>query len=180
MSGSASSRRDWSNTTGSHLVGFEWKGRPMQTKSVVLFVPLLLLLVGAAAAQDTISGSIVGTVRDSSGGALPGVSVEASSPALIERTRTVVTDSQGRYRIIDLRPGTYTVTFSLPAFVTLRREGIELTTGFAATVNAELAIGAVSETITVSGAAPTVDVSNTTQQLVLSREIIQSLPVGKN
>jgi hypothetical protein len=142
----------------------------------------VFVLVGTvpARAQDTISGSIVGTVRDSSGGALPGVTVEASSPALIERTRTVVTDSQGRYRIIDLRPGTYAVTFSLPAFVTLRREGIELTTGFAATVNAELAIGAVSETITVSGAAPTVDVSNTAQQLVLSREIIQALPVGKN
>ena len=152
----------------------------MQRKSVVLFVPLLLLLAGAAAAQDTISGSIVGTVRDSSGGALPGVTVEASSPALIERTRTVVSDDQGRYRVIDLRPGTYTVTFTLPAFVTLRREGIELTTGFAATVNAELAIGAVSETITVSGAAPTVDVSNTAQQLVLTREIIQALPVGKN
>jgi len=133
-----------------------------------------------AGAQDAASGSIVGVARDSDGAVLPGVTVEAASPALIEKVRTVVTDGEGRYRIIDLRPGTYAVTFTLTGFRTFRREGIELTTGFAATVNAELSVGAFEETITVSGAAPVVDVSNTVQQLVVPREVQQALPLGKH
>src|SRR5216117_2363882 len=108
--------------------------------------------------------SIAGLVRDSSGAVLPGVTVEASSTVLIERVRSAVTDGTGQYRIEDLRPGSYAVTFTLPGFSTVRREGIELTGSFTAAVNAELRVGAVEETITVSGEAPTVDVRNARTQ----------------
>ena len=91
----------------------------------------------------TFAQGIAGVVQDTSGGVLPGVTVEASSPALIEKVRTVVSDSQGQYSIVALRPGTYTVTFTLPGFSTVRREGIVLTTGFTANVNADLAVGAL-------------------------------------
>ena len=87
------------------------------------------------------NGSIAGVVKDASGAVLPGVTVEAASPALIEKSRTAVTDGQGLYRIVDLRPGVYTVTFTLPGFSTLKREGLELTAGFTATVNAEMKVG---------------------------------------
>jgi hypothetical protein len=106
-----------------------------------------VLMPAAALAQNT---GIAGVVRDSSGGVVPGVTVEASSPALIEKVRTVTTDERGLYSIVDLRPGLYAVTFSLSGFSTAKREGIELTGSFTATVNAELQIGAVAETITVS------------------------------
>src|SRR3954471_7059824 len=109
-------------------------------------------------------GSIAGIVKDASGAVLPGVTAEASSPALIEKTRAVVTDSTGQYKIVDLRPGTYTVTFTLPGFATFKRDGLELTTGFTAQVNAEMKVGAVAETITVSGEAPVVDIQNVRQQ----------------
>src|ERR671936_494395 len=91
-----------------------------------------------ALAQQT--SAIAGVVRDTSGAVLPGVTVEASSPALIEKVRTVVTDDQGQYKIVELRPGTYAVSFTLPGFRTVKRENIELTTGFTATVNADLAV----------------------------------------
>jgi hypothetical protein len=95
--------------------------------------------------------SVTGTVRDTSGAVLPGVTVEASSPALIEKVRTAVTDGTGQYRIVDLRPGVYTVTFALPGFNTSRREGIELTGSLTAAVNAELRVGSLEETVTVTG-----------------------------
>src|SRR5678815_4755422 len=101
--------------------------------------------------------SIVGTARDASGAVLPGVTVEASSPALIEKTRSVVTNGVGQYSIQDLRPGTYSVTFTLPGFSTVKRDGVELTGSFIATVNADLRVGGVQETVTVSGEAPVVD-----------------------
>ncbi|MBM3466151.1 MAG: carboxypeptidase regulatory-like domain-containing protein, partial [Armatimonadetes bacterium] len=142
----------------------------------VLFVGLWLM-PAAAWAQNT---GIAGVVRDSSGGVLPGVTVEASSPALIEKVRTVVTDGQGLYSIVDLRPGTYTVTFTLPGFSTVRREGIELTTSFTATVNAELTVGGVQETITVSGEAPTVDTRNVVQAQVLGEEIREAVPTARS
>lgn len=107
---------------------------------------------------------------------LPGVTVEASSPALIEKVRTAVTDGQGQYRIVDVRPGTYTVTFTLPGFTTVKREGIELPTNFTATVNAELGVGDVTETITVTGASPVVDVQNTTQQARIPATLLASVP----
>src|SRR5262249_29745339 len=140
------------------------------------FVVVLLLLSAAAHAQ---SGSgIAGVVKDTSGAVLPGVIVEAASPALIEKVRTVVTDGEGQYKIVDVRPGTYVVTFSLAGFTTLRREGIELPAGFTATVNAEMRVGAVSETVTVTGASPLVDTQNVRQSRVVENELLDALPIG--
>src|SRR5687767_13101090 len=116
---------------------------------VVLIVALLG--IPARAMPQTAAGSIAGVVRDTTGAVLPGVTVEASSPALIEKVRVAQTDGEGRYQIIELRPGTYTVTFTLEGFNAIRREGIELTTGFTAAVNADMQVGSVAETITVSG-----------------------------
>jgi hypothetical protein len=109
-----------------------------------------LLLPRSGFAQSSISGSI----RDTTGSVLPGVTVEASSPVLIEKVRTAVADSAGLYSIVDLRPGIYTVTFTLAGFATVKREGIELPASFTATVNAEMRVGDIEETITVSGQAP--------------------------
>src|SRR5512132_1853159 len=119
-------------------------------------VACLVLLPAVAQAQNT--SSIAGTVKDASGAVLPGVTVEAASPALIEKTRSAVSDGSGQYRIVDLRPGTYEVTFTLTGFSTVKREGIELSGAFVATINADMKVGAVAETITVSGATPIVDV----------------------
>ncbi len=124
--------------------------------------------------------AIAGFVRDTTGAMLPGVTVEASSPALIEQTRTATTDANGLYRIIDLRPGLYTVSFTLPGFSVIKREGIELPASFTATVNAELRVGALEETVTVTGASPVVDVKSATQQQVLSRDLLDALPTGRN
>jgi hypothetical protein len=136
----------------------------------------LVLLASATSAQSLSSGTIGGVVKDESGAVLPGVTVEAASPALIEKVRTAVTDEQGVYRIVDLRPGLYTVTFTLTGFGTFRREGIELTTGFTATVNADMKVGSLEETITVSGAAPLVDTQNVNQQRVFDRTVTEQLP----
>src|SRR5436190_20092369 len=117
--------------------------------SAWLVVALGCLASAAAAhAQTATSGSIAGTVRDTSGAVLPGVTVEAASPALIEKVRTVVTDDQGAYKILGLRPGEYTVTFSLPGFSVVKRDGITLTASFTGTVNVELRVGSLEETIT--------------------------------
>jgi hypothetical protein len=136
----------------------------------------LILIPGSLFAQSAIAG----VVRDTSGAVLPGVTVEAASPVLIEKVRTGVTDSEGRYNIVDLRPGAYAVTFSLPGFNTVRREGIELPPAFTATVSVELGVGAIEETITVSGAAPLVDVQNATSQRVLSGELLEALPASRS
>src|SRR5262245_12838318 len=121
-----------------------------------LLVSCVLTLPAAAWAQAE-TGNIAGTVRDASGAVMPGVMVEASSSALIEKVRSTVTDSQGLYRIVDLRPGLYVVTFMLPGFSTFKREGIELTTGFTATVNGELSVGTIEDTVTVAGGSPVAD-----------------------
>src|SRR5688572_22439031 len=142
---------------------------------LVAILSLFLSSAGAASAQDVGSGTFAGVVRDTSGAVLPGVAIEASSPVLIEKVRSVVSDEEGRYRITGLRPGAYTVTFSLSGFRTVRREGLELTTGFIATVNAELSVGALEETITVTGEAPIIDTRNATQQRVLSGEVVREL-----
>lgn len=143
---------------------------------VVPLVVCSLLAPVAAFAQ----ASIVGVVRDTSGAVLPGVTVEAASPALIEKVRSVVTDGTGQYRIENLRPGVYAVTFTLPGFNTVKREGIELSGTFAATINADMRVGALEETITVTGETPIVDVQNTTRQQVLSQEVISVIPSGRN
>jgi hypothetical protein len=146
----------------------------------VSFVLSVVVLPHAASAQTVVSGTIAGAVTDATGGVLPGVIVEAASPALIEKVRSAVTDERGLYRIVDLRPGAYSVTFTLPGFRAFRRDGLELTTAFTATVNAELIVGAVEETITVSGASPVVDIQNVMQQKVFTRNVVDQLPVGGN
>src|SRR5262245_9432524 len=141
------------------------------------FVALFLLLAAAtASAQSAISG----IVRDTSGAVLPGVTIEASSDVLIEKTRTVTSDSEGRYSIVDLRPGTYTVVFTLGGFSTVRREGVELPANFTSTINADLKVGALEESVTVTGASPIVDVSNTQRTQVLNRELLDAIPSARN
>jgi hypothetical protein len=135
-----------------------------------------LLTPAVALAQ----ASIAGVVRDTSGAVLPGVTVEASSPVLIEKTRTAVTDTNGRYQIVELRPGTYTVTFTLPGFSTFKRDGVLLSGAAASTVDAELRVGSLEETITVTGEAPIVDVSTLTKQQVLSADLVDALPSARN
>ena len=136
---------------------------------------LTMLLSSRAYAQS----AIIGVVRDVSGATMPGVTVEAASPVLIEKVRAVVTDGNGSYRITDLRPGLYTISFSLPGFSTYRREGFELPADFTATLNAELKVGALEETITVTGESPIVDVSSTSRVTVLNREVLDAVPTGR-
>src|SRR5439155_4864779 len=118
-------------------------------------------------------------VRDTSGAVLPGVTVEASSPALIEKTRSAVTDGTGQYRIISLQPGTYAITFTLAGFTTVKRDGIELTGTFVATVNADMKVGALAETITVTGETPVVDVQTAKREVVMNQATIQTLPATR-
>jgi hypothetical protein len=136
----------------------------------------LLMVPAIASAQ----ASITGVVKDTSGSVLPGVTVEATSPALIEKTRSVTTDGTGQYRIIDLRPGTYIVSFTLPGFATVQRGGIELTGAFTATVNVDMPVGAVTEAITVTGESPIVDVQSTQQQRVMPKDVIDGIPSGRS
>jgi hypothetical protein len=140
----------------------------------------VLACLAPATARGQESASIVGLVQDSSGAVLPGATVEASSPALIEQVRTAVTDGAGRYAIINLRPGTYVVTFTLAGFRTVRREGIVLEGAFAATINANLQVGALSETVTVSGASPVVDLQSTQNQFVVNRDVLDVLPATRS
>ena len=147
---------------------------PIARRSVTsLFV--VLLLPAAAFAQ----GTITGVVRDASGAVLPGVTVEAASPVLIEKVRSVLTDSTGQYRIVDLRPGTYAVTFTLPGFTTVKRDGIELTGDFVASVNADLRVGSLEETVTVTGESPIVDVQSARVQTVLDRDVLTAIPSSR-
>src|SRR5688572_29062422 len=148
----------------------------MRVRAACIVVALFALLPSAAHAQ----ASITGVVKDTSGAVLPGVTVEASSPALIEKVRTSVTDESGRYRIVDLRPGTYTVNFTLTGFQSVRREGVELLGTFTATVDADLRVGSIEETITVTGDSPIVDVQSIRRQTVLDNDIISSIPATRS
>src|SRR5438552_6207415 len=148
----------------------------MNTLRAVSF-PLATLIVSQVAWAQTTAG-ITGVVRDASGAVMPGVTVEAASPALIEKVRTAITDDQGRFNIVDLRPGIYTVAFTLPGFTSFKREGIELSVGFTATVNAEMKVGSVEETVTVTGASPVVDAQNVHTQQVLKLDVLEALPSG--
>src|SRR6185369_11261434 len=136
----------------------------------------LVLAPSIALAQ----ASIAGVVRDASGAVLPGATVEASSPVLIERVRSVSTDGSGQYQIVNLRPGLYSVTFTLPGFSTVRRENIELTGSNTVTVNADMAVGSVAETLTVTGESPIVDVQNTRRNVVISQDVVAALPTGRS
>ena len=150
---------------------------PRIVKLTLIVLGVAAVIPGAAHAQD--SASIAGSVADSTGGVLPGVTVVASSPALIEGSRTVVTDGAGAYRIVALRPGTYTVTFTLPGFSTVVREGVELEGSFAAAVDVQLSVGSVEETVTVTGAAPIVDVQQARQQEVFDSDVLDAIPTGR-
>jgi hypothetical protein len=149
-----------------------------RSSGALLVLSVLLLLPSAAYAQ--LAGAITGVVKDASGGVLPGVTVEAASPALIEKVRSVVTDAGGQYRIVDLRPGTYSVTFSLPGFSSVKREGIEITGTFVATVNADLKVGALEETITVTGETPVVDVQSAKVQQTVSKDVLAAIPSSRS
>src|SRR5262252_98256 len=144
-------------------------------ESRLLVASFVVALFGSSPVVAQERASIVGQVTDSTGLVLPGVTVTAASPALIEKSREAITDGSGRYAIIDLRPGTYTVTFELSGFCKIQREGIELEGSFTAQVNAALQIGALEETITVAGASPIVDVQSTQNQTVLNREVLNVL-----
>src|SRR5580704_1158408 len=141
---------------------------------VVVLVSILCPVIASA------QSSLAGAVRDSSGAVLPGVTVEAASPALIEKVRSVVTDATGQYKIVDLRPGTYAITFSLTGFSVVKREGIELTGGGTVTVNADMKVGTLQETITVTGETPVVDVENAARQEVLSGDLVARTPAAKS
>jgi hypothetical protein len=147
-------------------------------KASLLVLTVALLTPVAAWAQA--GASVTGTVKDTSGAVLPGVTVEAASPVLIQKVRTGVTDANGVYRITELLPGTYTVTFTLQGFRSAKREGLQMSGSFAATLNVELGVGDLAETITVSGEAPTVDLQNTTRQTVVNSEVMAALPTGRN
>ncbi|MGE0393300.1 MAG: carboxypeptidase regulatory-like domain-containing protein [Vicinamibacterales bacterium] len=137
----------------------------------------LVFLVASTALAQTTAG-IAGTARDTTGAVLPGVTVEVASPALIEKVRTAVTDGQGRFNVTDLRPGVYSVTFTLVGFSTFKREGIEISAGFTGTANAEMKVGGLEETVTVTGASPVVDIQNVRTQQVLRAEVLDALPSG--
>src|SRR6266480_4516069 len=143
---------------------------------VASFVVMTSLVLPGRVFAQTAQSALTGVVKDATGGVLPGVTVEAASPALIEKVRAVTTDSAGLYRIVDLRPGVYTITFTLPGFNSVRVENFDLRADFVATVNADMKVGELNETITVSGEAPLVDVQSTTRSAVYNKEVIESLP----
>ena len=145
----------------------------MAMKSLVVLGVLLL------AAPVFAQGSLTGTVRDASGAVLPGVTVEAASPALIEKTRSAVTDGTGQYRIIDLRPGIYVLTATLPGFATFKRDSIELTGSQTITIPVEMRVGSIEESVVVTGESPVVDVQNAKREIVMSTAIIQALPLAR-
>ncbi len=163
------------------LIPCSWRSWTVVTRRCVqsswlALAVLLLLWPGVAAAQSAIAGA----VRDSTGGVIPGVTVEAASPALIEKVRSATTDGQGRYSIVDIRPGVYTVTFTLTGFQTVRREGVEVAANVTVPISIELQVGTVAETITVTGATPVVDLQRAGQSAVLNREVLDTLPNARN
>ena len=147
-----------------------------RSRGALVVALVSLLLPSAAYAQ----AAITGVVRDASGAVLPGATVEAASPVLIEKVRSVASDATGQYRIVDLRPGVYSVTFSLPGFTTFKREGIELSGSFVATVNADLRVGALEETVTVTGESPIVDVQSARSQQIIDRDVLAAIPSSRN
>jgi hypothetical protein len=149
----------------------------MRTSGAACLVVALFL---AAAPNAFAQASITGTVRDTSGAVLPGVTVEAASSALIEKVRTATTDGNGQYRIVDLRAGEYTVTFTLAGFTTVKREGVALEGSFTAAINIEMRVGELTETITVTGESPIVDVQSIKRQMVLDNDIISAIPSSRS
>src|SRR5262249_44913917 len=154
----------------------------MRVMRVSLWVRVLqilaFLILGAriASAQSIIAG----VVRDTSGAVLPGVTVEAASDVLIEKSRSVTTDGDGRYSIVDLRPGTYAITFTLPGFNTFKRNDVIVPSNVTVPINAELKVGSLEETVTVTGASPVVDVQNTSKVQVMTRDLMDTIPSARN
>ena len=151
----------------------------MSIRQLFKTVALALACLGATTAAHAQS-AVAGQVTDATGAVLPGVSVEAKSPALIEGAKTAVTDGEGRYQIQDLRPGVYTVTFALQGFSTVVRDGLELPANFTAPISVQLKVGDLTESITVAGDSPLIDVQRTVVQQTLSREVIDSLPTSRS
>ena len=145
-------------------------------KRVIPLAVLLLVPVIAEAQQATITG----VVTDASGGVLPGVTVEASSPILIEKVRSAVTDGTGQFRIVSLPSGTYTITFTLTGFNKVKREGIELAGTLTATIDIEMRVGALEETVTVTGASPVVDLQSARRQAVIDGNVLQAIPTSRS
>jgi len=145
-------------------------------RRVVLYAAIACVAVFMTAREASAQASIAGVVRDGSGAVLPGVTVEASSPALIEKARSVVSDSSGQYRIVDLSPGTYQVTFTLAGFKVVRRADVVLQGNFTAPINVDLQVGSLEESVIVTGASPTVDVTNNRTQFVVNRDILDAIP----
>ena len=139
----------------------------------------LFLLASPAKAQATMAG-VVGVVADSSGAVLPGVSVTATGPALLVPQVNTVTNERGEYRLSPLPIGTYTITYELPGFQTVKREGVRLAVGFVATLDQAMSIGTVAETVTVSGASPLVDVTNPATSVDMSSEALEILPTTRD
>jgi hypothetical protein len=139
---------------------------------------IFLFLITVVPASLRAQSGIAGTVKDASGAVAPGVVVTASSPALIEKTRSVLTDGSGQYKIVDLRPGIYSVSFALPGFTVQQREGIELTANFVADVNANLQVGTAAQNVDVQAEVSSLDVQSTTQQSVLTRSVMDNIPTG--
>ena len=152
----------------------------MNRSRLVLIVLATVASLAAVPDVALAQSAIDGVVRDTSGAVLPGVTVEASSDALIERVKSATTDGAGQYRIVDLRPGMYVVTFTLTGFQTLRREGMRLPAEFTATVDVEMKVGERQETITVTGEAPIVDVRSAVAITRLDREALDQIPTGQN
>ena len=148
-----------------------------RASKVVLFLAAALLLLPAVASAQ---GSLTGTVRDESSAVLPGVTVEASSPALIEKVRAAVTDSSGQYRITGLNPGTYSLTFKLTGFNVVKRDGIELGGTATLTIPVEMHVGSLEETVTVTGESPVVDVQTTQRETVLSADVVSAIPGNRS
>src|SRR5262247_373519 len=143
---------------------------------ILVFLACLAMMPAIARAQAVIAG----TVKDASGAILPGVSVEAASPELIEKVRSAVTDGTGQYRIEDLRPGVYSVTFTLQGFQSMKREGVELTGSFIATINADLKVGTISETVTVTGESPVVNIQSARREMTLNNDVLKAIPTVRS
>jgi hypothetical protein len=141
---------------------------------------LLLACLAAIPATAFAQPSIAGTVRDASGAVLPGVVVQASSPVLIEKSRSAVTDANGRYRIPDLSPGTYVVTFSFSSWRPHREEGVEVRGSSTTTLNALLTLGGLGEVVTVTAEPSPIDVQNTRREITLSGETVRSIPTVRS
>jgi Carboxypeptidase regulatory-like domain len=155
------------------MSGVPSRGR--QCCFMLAFLAVAVLIPSIGSAQATLAG----VVKDSSGAVLPGVTVETSSPVLIEKTRTATTDGTGQYQIVDLRPGSYEITFSLSGFRSVTREGVDISGAGVITINADLSVGPLNETLTVRGETPVVDVHSVRRQAVLENRVVTTLPAAR-